>query len=171
MLKRVYFAILTGLLINGCAEMVHFDLEPVKSKKFGDTSKYTYAIIGQSQTLTSEATSGYIYGYGAITGGETSSVSKSINPSDVIAGILMKKGFIVLDSISNDKTKKAKSLFVKYGQSGRRDLSARGYTLEVSIQILDASTYEPIFTCTAEGLGHTEADDIRHAITRCLSDL
>lgn len=46
-----------------------------------------------------------------------------------------------------------------------------GYTLEVSIQILDAKTQEPVFICTAEGQGDTEADDIRKAITRCLESL
>ena len=46
-----------------------------------------------------------------------------------------------------------------------------GYTLGVSIQMLDSKTHEPLFICTAEGQGETEADDIRKAIARCLRDL
>ena len=46
-----------------------------------------------------------------------------------------------------------------------------GYTLEVTIILIDAKTYDTIYSCTAEGQGSTEADDIREAITRCLSGL
>ncbi len=116
-------------------------LKPVESKKFGDR-------------------------------GFMASVAKSVNPSDVIAGILMKKGFVVLDSM-NDNAKKEQTLLLQYGQGDRRNVlgGLGGYTLEVSIQILDFTTKEPKFICTAEGQGETEADDIRKAITRCLSDL
>lgn len=153
------------LIINGCAI-----LKPVESKKFGDISQYKYAIVGQTQTLNSGAGSGYV-GYGT-SGGFSSSVSKSINPSDVIAGILMKRGFVIVDSINDDK-KKAQTLLVRYGQGDKRNVlgGLGGYTLGVSIQILDFTTNDPLFTCKAEGQGETESDDIREAITRCLQDL
>lgn len=95
--------------------------------------------------------------------------SKSINPSDVISGILMKKGFVIVESITNP----TQTLIVKYGQGDKREVlgGLGGYTLEVSIQILKAKTQEPLFLCTAEGQGDTEADDIREAITRCLQEL
>ncbi len=126
-------------------------------------SGYKYAIIGQTQTLNSSSGAGYV-GYGA---GMAYAVGKSVNPSDVISGILMKKGFIIVDSPKANKT-----LLVKYGQSDKRSvlggLGGGGYTLEVSIQMLDALTQELLFVCTAEGQGSTEADDIRVAIVRCL---
>lgn len=124
-------------------------------------SGYKYAIIGQTQTLNSSSGAGYV-GYGA---GMAYAVGKSVNPSDVISGILMKKGFIIVDSPKANKT-----LLVKYGQSDKRSVlgGLRGYTLEVSIQMLDALTQELLFVCTAEGQGSTEADDIRVAIVRCL---
>ena len=77
----------------------------------------------------------------------------------------MKKGFIIVDSPKANKT-----LLVKYGQSDKRSVlgGLGGYTLEVSIQMLDALTQELLFVCTAEGQGSTEADDIRVAIVRCL---
>lgn len=77
----------------------------------------------------------------------------------------MKKGFILVNSISNE----GKTFIVRYGESGRRD-TWYGYTLEVSIQMIDAKSKEPLFTCSAEGIGNTEVDDIRQAITRCLSE-
>lgn len=158
----ICLSIFSTLFISGCAI-----LEPVDTKKFGDISKYQYAFISQTQTLSSSSGSGYVvYGTG---NGFSYTQSKSINPSDVISGILMKKGFVIVDNINNH----SKTIFVKYGQSGKREVlgGLGGYTLEVSIQILDAKTQEPLFFCTAEGQGDTEVDDITEAITRCLQDL
>lgn len=160
-----------GIMLGGCAI-----LKPVESKKFGDISAYKYAVIGQTQSPNSSAGSGYI-GYGT-GGGFMASVSKSVNPSDVIAGILMKKGFIVLDSVSDDVAKKAKTLLVRYGQGDSRSVLATDIVLDVTIQILDASSHDLLFTCSAEGafgelraVKVTEADALREAITRCLKDL
>lgn len=139
-------------------------LEPVKHKTYKDLSKYKYAIVPQTSTLNSGAGSGYV-GYGT-SGGFSYSTNKSINPSDVIAGILMNKGFVILDKEKNDET-----IIVKYGQGGKRHVAGGlgGYTLSVNIQILDAKTQELVFDCQAEGQGETEADDLRLAISRCLS--
>jgi hypothetical protein len=46
-----------------------------------------------------------------------------------------------------------------------------GYTIEVTIQFVSAKTNSLVCSCTAEGIGSTEADDIREAITRCLDKL
>ncbi|RAX57263.1 hypothetical protein CCZ01_06715 [Helicobacter monodelphidis] len=77
----------------------------------------------------------------------------------------MKKGYLIVDSAEKDGT-----FLVKYGQGDKRNVlgGIGGYTLSVSIQILDAKTYEPLFMCSAEGQGSTEADDVREAISRCL---
>ncbi|CUU38903.1 MULTISPECIES: hypothetical protein [Helicobacter] len=153
---------LSMLFISGCAV-----LKPVEVKRFGNTSAYQFVFISQTQTLNSSAGGGYI-GYGT-SGGFSYMTSKSINPSDVISGILMKKGFVIVESITNP----TQTLIVKYGQGDKREVlgGLGGYTLEVSIQILKAKTQEPLFLCTAEGQGDTEADDIREAITRCLQEL
>ena len=62
------------------------------------------------------------------------------------------------------------TLIVNYGESGKRNRGL-GYTIEVTIQFVSAKSYAQICSCTAEGQGSTEADDIRQAITRCLSSL
>lgn len=57
------------------------------------------------------------------------------------------------------------------GESGKRNTGLGGYTLEVTIQLISAKTSSLVCSCTAEGQGSTEADDIRQAITRCLNEL
>lgn len=37
-------------------------------------------------------------------------------------------------------------------------------------KLIDAKTKNTLFTCSAEGVGDTEVDGIRLAITRCLSE-
>lgn len=71
-------------------------------------------MIGQTSTLNSGVGSGAgVVGFGLPGGASISgSVSKSINPSDVVAGILMKKGFIVLDSVSDDDDAKRLKLYL-----------------------------------------------------------
>ncbi len=160
-MKNYYFIIFTLIIfINGCA------LKPVEANRFQDISKYKYAIVGHTVPLSSSTggvySSPYSYGYGY-------SISKSINPQDVISGILMNKGYIIIDN----PNKPEETMLVKYGQGATRLVGGglTGYTQEVTIQILDYTTNEPIFICKAEGMGSTEADDIREAITRCLESL
>lgn len=160
-MKKLFVAVLFGLVCAGCFAI----LEPIQSNKYKDIGGYKYAYI--SQTATVDSGVGHS-GYGTY-GGYGYSVKKSINPRDVIAGIFMKKGLVVVEQLTNESN----ALIINYGQSGKRNVVGGfgGYTLEVSIQIIDSQTKEPIYTCTAEGQGSTEADDIRVAITRCLSNL
>lgn len=125
---------------------------------------YRYVFITPTKELTSSVGGTYGGQYGIY----GSTTTKSINPSDVISGELIKKGFIILPELKselNDKT-----LIVNYGESGRR-IRGLGYTIEVTIQFISAETYELVCSCTAEGQGETEADDIRQAIRRALSGL
>lgn len=97
---------LAGFIVTACASV-----KPVEFKKFGDTSKYKYAVVGETQSLSSAIGNTSIDSKGNTT---FSSISKSINPRDVISGILMKKGVVVLDSV--DDNHKAETLLVQYGQ-------------------------------------------------------
>ena len=140
-------------------------LLPASTIKNSSTENYKYIYITPTKNLTSSA--GGVYGgaYGVY--GATQ--SKSVNPSDVISGLLTKKGFIRLPELKeelNDKT-----LIVNYGESGKRDTGLGGYTIEVTIQFVSGKSSELVSSCTAEGQGETEADDIRQAITRCITAL
>jgi hypothetical protein len=160
-MKQIKFLgiILTGILMFSCAP-----LRVATTVNNGNIKDYQYIYISPTKTLTSST--GGVYGgqygmYGATT-------SKSVNPSDVIVGILSKEGFIVVPELKPDLYDK--TLIVNYGESGRRNRGL-GYTIEVTIQFVSAQTHALICSTTAEGQGETEADDIRQAITRALSAL
>ena len=63
-----------------------------------------------------------------------------------------------------------KTLIVSYGETDRR-YRGLGYTIEVTLQFVSAKSHEMVCSCTAEGQGETEADDIRMAIQRAISGL
>ncbi len=156
---RFLAIILAIILISSCA--------PLKAPTIikNDTIEgYKYIFITPTSNLTSG--SGGVYGgqygtYGA-------STSKSVNPSDVISGILLKEGYTRIPELKPELLDE--TMVVNYGESGKRNRGL-GYTIEVTIQFISAKSYTPIYSCTAEGQGETEADDIREAITRCLSGL
>lgn len=148
--------------VSGCAV-----LKKPSISKTGSVNDYQYALIPQSNSMnaSSAAVYGNQYGiYGASTG-------KEVNPSATIEGILMKRGIIGIHEIRPDF--EDKTLVVRYGESGKRIVAGGlgGYTLEVTIMLLNARTYMPVYSCTAEGQGSTEVDDIREAIHRCLSEI
>jgi hypothetical protein len=146
------------ILITGCAILRLPSIvknEPIEN--------YKYIYISPTKSLSSSA--------GTTIGGQYYSSSKSVNPSDVIIGILTKEGFIALPELKPELSDN--TLIINYGESGKRVIAGGlgGYTIEVTIQFISAKTHTLICSCTAEGQGSTEADDIREAITRCLSGL
>jgi len=159
MKKIRLLAIALSVLASSCASLK--PLNPPTIIKNGTIENYKYVFISPTKSLTSSS--------GAAYGGQYYSSSKSVNPSDVITGILSKEGFIILPELKPELTDEA--LIVNYGESGRRSIGLGGYTIEVTIQFISAKSHKLICSCTAEGLGETEADDIRQAITRCLSGL
>ncbi len=154
--------ILLIVVMQSCAILQ----EPTISKK-GSIDDYQFVVIPETGSLSSST--GGVYGnqYGTY-GGTT---SKSINPGSVIEGYFLKRGILSVDEVRPEHVEK--TLIVKYGQGGKRFVAGGlgGYTLEVTILVLDAQTMSVIYSCTAEGQGSTEADDIREAIDRCLSKL
>lgn len=99
---------------------------------------------------------GYVYG---------SSTTKSVNPTDIISGFLMKRGYRQLNGLVDDKLDK--TIIIYYGESGRHP-QFLGYSTEVTIQVADAKTNELVATSTASGMGSTEADDIKKAVFKAL---
>jgi hypothetical protein len=142
-----------SILISSCAP-----LKPATVIKNSTTENYKYIYISPTNSLTSST--------GATYGGQYYSTSKSVNPADVITGILTKEGFIRLPELKSELIDE--TLIVNYGESGRRNRGL-GYTIEVTIQFVSGKSNELISSCSAEGQGATEADDIRQAINRCLS--
>lgn len=159
LLSLILFVIINTVLV-GCVA-INPPLKPVIVSNKQDFSRFKYFVITPSATITS--------GTGAIYGLNGSTSSKSVNPSDLISGILTKKNFIRLSQVNADLS--AQTMVVNFGESGRRNTGLGGYTMEVTIQFVSHSNNEIISSCTAEGQGITEADDISIAIERCLNKL
>jgi hypothetical protein len=156
---KLLITALVSIFTFGCAPLRQVTV--VKNDKI---ENYKYIYISPTKSLTSSSGSVYGGNYGVY----GSTTSKSVNPSDVISGLLLKEGFARIPELKPELTDG--TLIVNYGESGRRNRGL-GYTIEVTIQFLSAKTNTTVCSCTAEGQGETEADDIRQAITRCLTSL
>ena len=126
-----------------------------------DLSNYKYVFITPASVTTS--VSGGTWGNQDNVYGSTSSTSFS--PSEVISGYFMKQGFVRIPAITEEL--KAQTLVVSYGEGGRKRYGL-AYSQEVTLQVLDATTFGLICSSTAEGMGATEADDVRKATIKCL---
>lgn len=154
-MKKVVGLFLIIFFISSCGS-----LKPVTIVKNENIKDYRYIYISQTESLTSSS--------GSTIGDRFYSSSKSVNPGDVISGILAKDGFILIPELKNDIADE--TLVVNYGESGKRNRGL-GYTIEVTIQFVSFGKRLLVSSCSAEGQGETEADDIREAISRCLNEL
>lgn len=152
------FIIILGFY--GCASL-RPSLQPATSLKNASLDGFKYIYVTPANSVTSST--------GFTINGEINSKTKTLNPADLITGILIKEGLIRLPEIKPELAEE--TLIINYGESGKRNTGFGGYTLEVTIQFISAKTNSLVCSCTAEGQGSTEADDIRLAITRCLNEL
>lgn len=154
-MKRLLFIVVTACILTGCG-VLHVPTADVK----GNVYKYNYVYVIPTSGVTS---SSGVYGnqYG-VYGGST----KTVNPSEVISGYLMKKGYTILPSV--DPNLAENTMIVSYGYTGRRQLSLFSYASCVMIQFRDAKTHELVATCEGEGCGEDETADILQAIYSAL---
>lgn len=147
---KLFMIICVSSLLGGC-----ITLQTPMVNSMSSFKDYNYFYITPTQDLTS--------GSGTTISGQYYSTNKSVNPSDVISGVLIKRGFIRLPELDKDKLNE--TFIVNYGESGRRELFL-AYAIEITMQFISASDHKTICIATAEGCGETEADDIRIAINR-----
>ena len=154
-MKRLLFIVVTACILTGCG-VLNVPTADVK----GNVYKYNYVYVIPTSGVTS---SSGVYGnqYG-VYGGST----KTVNPSEVISGYLMKKGYTTLPSV--DPNLAENTMIVSYGYTGRRQLSLFSYASCVMIQFRDAKTHELVATCEGEGCGEDETADILQAIYSAL---
>ena len=158
-IKLCIWIICTILSFNSCAPLK----DPIIISN-ADISSYKYIYITPTQVITSSSGGIVANQFGVYDTTDT----KSINPSDIISGVLLKQGYIIIPHLNSELFND--TLIVNYGESGRRNRGL-GYTIEVTIQFISAKTNELIYSCTAEGQGSKETDDIRIAINRALSSI
>ena len=152
-------AIAITCFVTGCA----IALRPVSVQHTESLFNYKYFYIQPTGTVNASPSSGVVVGNMVISGD-----SKSVNPGDLIAGQLIKVGFIRVPELRDDI--KDMTFIVNYGETGSRPVTL-GSTTEITIQFISASTLEPICTCTGEGIGDTKADDVEKAVYRCLQQV
>lgn len=152
-------AIALVFFVTGCA----ITLRPVSVQHTESLFNYKYFYVQPTGTLTSSPSSGVVIGNMVF-----SDDSKSVNPGDLIAGQLIKVGFIRVPELRDDI--KDMTFIVNYGETGSRPVTL-GSTTEITIQFLSAATLVPICTCTGEGIGDTKADDVEKAVYRCLQQV
>ena len=155
-IKQLFTTIICVIIMSSCVS-----LKPAIITRNNSLDGYQFFYITPTAELTSSTASVYGNNYGIY----GSTQIKSINPSDVIAGYLLKKGFTRVPEITPEL--RENTLIVNYCESGRWNVFW-GYTIEITIQFLSAQNYSVLCIGTAEGMGSTEADDIRIAINRCL---
>lgn len=144
--------------MTGC-----YTLQVPTTSNSGKLQSYPYVyVIPTSGVSGSSGVYGNQYG---VYGGQTTTT----NPSEVIAGYLMKRGFTILPEITPDL--QSKTLIASYGHTGKRQLSLFAYSNIVLIQFRDAKTHELVASSEAEGCGSDEAQDVLQAITRALDAL
>lgn len=156
------FCLLISYFFISCKPL---QLLPPKVTLSAPISNFKYVVITNTGDKNSSAAAVYGRGFSRI----SSSVSNSVNPKDIISGILMRRGFTILPETKNEFIDQ--TLIVNYGESGKRNTGYGSYAMEVTISFVSAKTFNTVATCSAEGRGKTESEDIRIAITRCLDFL
>lgn len=156
-MKKILLMILCACCLTACS----YELMPTKFTVYPAIHNYKYVYI----TSTGTKTGGYVSGNSNYLGGRINSTT----PSDIIAGVLMNKGYIILPQIEEDK--KDLTLVVSYGETQHRTIGLFSYAIGVNIQFRDAKTFDLIASSEAEGIGSTEADDVRNAVNKALHSI
>ena len=130
---------------------------------------YRYVYIIPTNTITGGHISGNNYG--------TSGFTNSTNPANVIAGVLMEKGYSILPRVQEDFLDK--TLVVSFGELPKQNDGLTFSTCTILLQFRDAKTSELIASSKADGVSKnewsfihpTEADGVKNAIVRALEAL
>lgn len=155
-IKRFLFLAIVSALFCSCYTLLPPTTTRSQTENLSDFSYFYMPETGTKVgTFSSYNGTGYV-----------STTTRSINPSDVISGYLIKHGYIRLVELNPQLMEN--TLIVSYGETGTRSVSIFAYTTEITIQMMSGKTNTLVCTTTAEGLGSTEADDVREAITRAL---
>ena len=160
---KIFIRIIAIIIVFQSCKILKPALLPPTVKVNALITDYKYVLISNSSDKNSNTNILYKSGNNI----SNTSISQNANPKDIISGFLLKKGFVILPEIK--ETLLDKTLIVNYGESGKRMTGLGGYTLEATISFVSAKSFNVIASCSAEGQGSSESDDIRLAITRCLN--
>ena len=141
-------------------------LKPVTYSVQPTLFNYKYVYIMQTGSVTGSSDI-YTLDNGIIMGG----VTNSTNPTDVMSGYLMQKGYTILPQLNENKL--SETLVVSYGETGQRSVGFLWLfdATSIIIQFRDAQTNELIASAEAEDYGSTAAENVRYAIRRALDSI
>lgn len=131
----------------------------------GDLTKYQFVyVIPTTGVTSSSGGGGYVFGnqYGVF-GTTSTGATVTINPSELVAGQMMRMGFTILPQITPEF--KENTLIASYGYiegSPRDDFHYASAT--IMLQFRDAMTQELVASFEAIGYGNNDAESIKDAI-------
>ena len=137
----------------------------------GQLRVYQYVYINHTGSVTGNIPSGgYSYNiYGTnMSYGVYGNNTQTANPSEIIAGYLMKQGYTILPGISPDLAEQ--TLVVSYGHTGK-EMQFFGYSQKIILQFRSAVTHTLIASSEADGYSENDATGITQAIIRALDAL
>lgn len=160
-MKKILLLSCITLIITACST-----LKPVTYTVNPKLFNYRYVYIMQTGSVTGSSEL-YTLDDGIILGGTTTSA----NPTDIISGYLMQKGYVIIPQL--DEKKLSETLVVNYGETGRRSMGFLWLfdATSIIIQFRDAQTNDLVASAEAEDYGYTEADNVRLAIRRALDTI
>lgn len=156
-MKKILTLFIVALSLTSCRLVLN---APIVQRH---SSLYNYAYVYVVPTAAVTSSPGVYGGQYGVYGGAT----RTISPSEVIGGYLMKKGYTPIPSVTDDLADK--TLVVSYGFTGRRKLGWFAYASCIIIQMRDAKTHQIVASCESEGCGSDETYDILQAITSGLN--
>ena len=155
MKKLIAFTIVvaTMLTLISCGSMKYLPVSVSKRQSF---SKYEYVYVDHMRSNGSFSSDG----------------------CDMLAGMLMKKGFVVLsqfDYLDLEPSKANKTMVAIVGVGRKRAMGLFGdqTAQEVTLQFVSASTNDLICVCTCEGSSSsgTPWGNVEAAVVRCVESL
>ena len=163
-MKKIYSFLLL------CAGVVLFasclSIAPTSISRNGSLEGYRYFYV----TPTSERTSVNGDVWGGKHGTYGSTTSNSINPADLIAGLLMGRGYVRVHEVKKEDA--AQTMIINFGDGNMRE---GGFfeerAIEVTIQILNGQTNDLIVVCKAEEKANNEAKATRFAIKKAINEI
>ena len=158
-MKKILFFFIAALALTGCGA-----LKPTTCSVQPNFFKYRYVYIMPTGSVT--GSTGVYTSY--IDDRVHCGVTRTTNPSDMMSGYLMQKGFTVVPQL--DQNKLAETLVLSYGETGHRDVGFLwlSTSTNIIIQFRDAQTNDLMASAEAEDFGSTEADNVRYAIQKAL---
>lgn len=166
-MKSLYGFLLLGLvaLLCGCASSapvcISRGTDSVRNYKYvyvAPTEGYSLSTDIGSVVTTNPATSMAMY--------TSSTVTQTANPSTIIKGWAIKKGYVVVYDIRPEFAEQ--TMIITCAETNRRSLG--GGIIEMTAQCVSAKTYQIICVYSAESYGWgSEPNRVKNAVNKCMS--